>query len=77
MIGINPAETYRLPISKTYRRVGTDSPRRVGVSPSFPVERDGYVLPDSAMKGEAVPRSGLIWTIVGVLLIIALLIYIL
>jgi hypothetical protein len=29
------------------------------------------------MKGEAMPRSGIIWTIVGVLLIIALLIYIL
>jgi hypothetical protein len=28
------------------------------------------------MKGEAVPRQGLIWTIVGILLIVALLIYI-
>jgi len=32
---------------------------------------------NSPWKGEAVPRSGLIWTIVGILLIIALVIYIL
>ena len=34
------------------------------------------VLSESTVKGEAVPRSGIIWTIVGILLIIALLIFI-
>jgi hypothetical protein len=43
----------------------------VSVSPQPPI---GYRRAER--KGEAMPRSGIIWTIVGILLIVALLIYI-
>ena len=46
-----------------------------GAQRSFPT-RPMRVSPPQNTKGGEMPRSGIIWTIVGILLIIALLIYI-